>query len=58
MKKKYIAPNINITEVKASQIICASNGALSTNNEDAIKDSESFGSRSFSLWDDDEEVND
>ena len=57
MKKKYIAPNINITEVKASQIICASNGALSTNNEDAITDSESFGSRRFSIWDD-EEVND
>ena len=58
MKKIYIIPNVNITKIKASQMICASNGALSTNNEDAITDSESFGSRSFSLWDDDEEVND
>ena len=57
MKKKYIAPNINITEVKASQIICASNGVLSTNSEDVIESSESFGSRRFSIWDD-EEVND
>ena len=57
MKKKYIAPNINITKIKASQMICASNGVLSTNSEDVIENSESFGSRRFSIWDD-EEVND
>lgn len=39
-------------------MICASNGVLSTNSEDVIESSESFGSRRFSLWDDDEEVND
>lgn len=55
MKKKYIAPNINITEVKASQIICASEGHLSTDAGDSIGDSNDFGSRSFTLWDDEEE---
>lgn len=58
MKKIYIIPNVNITKIKASQMICASNGVLSTNSEDVIESSESFGSRRFSLWDDDEEVND
>ena len=56
MKKKYIAPNINITEVKASQMICASDGILSTSETDRITDSGSFGSRrGNSFWDDDED---
>ena len=55
MKKIYIAPNINVTEIKVSHIICASSGTLSTIPEDVIENSDDFGSRGFDLWDDDEE---
>ena len=56
MKKIYIAPNINVTEIKVSHIICASNGTLSTSSEDVITESEGFGSRrGNSLWGDEDE---
>ena len=47
-----------IVTIDAVWNVGSASSDLSTNIEDAITDSESFGSRSFSLWDDDEEVND
>ena len=56
MKKIYNAPKINVTEFKASQMICASDGILSTSETDRITDSGSFGSRrGNSFWDDEDE---
>ena len=56
MKKIYNAPKINVTELKASQMICASDGILSTSETDRITDSGSFGSRrGNSLWGDEDE---
>ncbi len=56
MKKIYNAPKINVTELKASQMICASDGILSTSETDRITDSGSFGSRrGNSFWDDEDE---
>lgn len=55
MKKIYNAPKINVTELKASQMICASDGILSTSETDRITDSGSFGSRRGNSFCDDDE---
>jgi len=54
MKKIYIAPNVKVTEIKVSHIICASNGTLSISEDDRITESVDFGSRGFDLWEDEE----
>lgn len=55
MKKIYFAPETKTVKVGMCQIVCASNGTLSTNEEDQITSGNGFGARrGDSLWDDDE----
>jgi len=56
MKKIYFAPETKTVKVGMCQMVCASNGLLSTSEDDKIEDASGFGARrGGSFWDDDDE---
>ena len=56
MKKKYMIPEIMVVNVQTTKMIAASNESVILGGE--YSEETTIQSRSFSLWDDDEEVND